>query len=114
MPAPTMSVETESIGGTYHLGAVCPADGRELATAGRFGDAWRVPDLDQVPDEEAIPQALARYPGVVGASWAPLGTGLINRPSRVRTDAGAFVLQRVNPIFDRAIHDNIAAVTRLL
>ncbi len=31
-------------------------------------------------------------------------------PARLR----AFVLQRVNPIFDRAIHDNIAAVTRHL
>src|SRR4051812_9889439 len=49
-----------------------------------------------------------------GAAWAPLGTGLINRTYRLRAAAGDFVLQRVNPIFDPAIHDNIRAVTERL
>ena len=45
----------------------------------------------------------------------PLAGGLINRSySASRRDGGDFVLQRVNPIFPREIHEDIDAVTRHL
>lgn len=43
-----------------------------------------------------------------------LGGGLINDTFAVATNRGAFVLQRVHPVFPPAIHDNIAAVTSRL
>lgn len=73
-----------------------------------------IPAMTALSDEEALPLALARFDGVAGAACEPLGTGLINRTFRVRAAAGDLVLQRVNPIFDPAIHENIRAVTRRL
>ena len=58
--------------------------------------------------------ALARFPGMAGAAFGPLGRGLINRTFLVENEAGRFVLQKVNPIFDPKIHFNIAAVTARL
>ncbi len=55
--------------------------------------------------------ALARYEGLEGASVASLGHGLINDTYRVESARGTFVLQRVNPIFGAAVHDNIQACT---
>ena len=60
-----------------------------------------------ISDEESLPVALSRYIGFDGALASPLGTGLINRTYLVRARPGDFVLQRVNPIFDPRIHDNI-------
>ena len=58
---------------------------------------------------------LAAWPGTQGAGVEPLGTGLINDTFAVQTEAGdAWVLQRVHPVFDPAIHDNIARVTERL
>ncbi len=45
---------------------------------------------------------------------APLGRGLINETHLVEGTAEPLVLQRVNPIFDPAIHHNIQAVTQRL
>ena len=58
------------------------------------------------------PRVLAAYPTLAGAAVRPFGDGLINRTYLVEGDAGRVVLQRVNPIFPAAIHDNILAVTR--
>jgi Ser/Thr protein kinase RdoA (MazF antagonist) len=45
----------------------------------------------------------------------PIGSGLINRTFEVVAQAGQrTILQQVNPIFDPAIHHNIAAVTEHL
>lgn len=52
--------------------------------------------------------------GLAGAALSPLGRGLIHLTLRVDTPSGSFVLQRVNPIFDPAIHENIRAVTERL
>lgn len=49
-----------------------------------------------------------------GAAVAPLGRGLINDTFAVGDHDGCFVLQRVNPVFDAAIHHNIVAVTEHL
>lgn len=55
--------------------------------------------------------ALERY-GLAQAEIVPVPAGLINRTYRVRaTDGRSFALQRVNPIFAPAIHEDIAAVT---
>src|SRR2546423_576438 len=48
------------------------------------------------------------------AAAAPLGYGLINKTFLVTTGGARYVLQRVNPIFDPAIHENIRAVTERL
>ncbi len=52
--------------------------------------------------------------GVGTREVAPLGRGLINDTFAVSSDAGAFVLQRVHPVFAPEIHYNIAAVTEHL
>ena len=58
---------------------------------------------------------LAAWPGTDAAEVAPLGSGLINDTFAVHTTGGdAWVLQRVHPVFDPAIHDNIARVTERL
>lgn len=49
-----------------------------------------------------------------GVAVAPLHGGLINDTFAVDSDAGAFVLQRVHPVFTPQVHDNIAAVTARL
>ena len=49
------------------------------------------------------------------ATVHPIAGGLINRSySASRRDGGAFVLQLVNPVFPREIHEDIDAVTRHL
>jgi Ser/Thr protein kinase RdoA (MazF antagonist) len=61
----------------------------------------------------AAARALERF-GLEASDLAPLGRGLINATFRVRARAGDFVLQRLSPIFDPAIHDNIRAVSERL
>ena len=67
-----------------------------------------------VDDESPIRTVLERYPDLAAATVEPLGAGLINTTYLVSAGDERFVLQRVNPIFDPAIHDNIAAVTERL
>ena len=60
-------------------------------------------------------RVLPAYPGWESASVVPFGNGLINRTYLLTGAGGArAVLQRVNPIFSPAIHQNILAVTRRL
>ncbi|MDC0721595.1 phosphotransferase enzyme family protein [Nannocystis bainbridge] len=66
------------------------------------------------PDAAAIAEALARFPELAGGAVSPLTGGLINATFAVQAPAGAFVLQRLHPIFAPQIHDNIAAVTEHL
>jgi len=65
-------------------------------------------------ETDRIEQALSCWEGFIQAIAEPLGRGLINETFKVRADRGDFVLQRVNPIFDAAIHHNIKAVTEHL
>lgn len=58
--------------------------------------------------------ALAAYRRLGLKVRAPIAQGLINQTYLVEGDGGRYVLQRVNAIFDPAIHENIAAVTRHL
>ena len=58
--------------------------------------------------------AITAWPGLGACSVAPLGAGLINATWAVEADAGRFVLQRVSPVFQPAIHDDIRAVTERL
>lgn len=58
--------------------------------------------------------ALAAYRRLRLTVRAPITQGLINQTYLVEGVGGRYVLQRVNGIFDPAIHDNIAAVTRHL
>ncbi|MBC8074385.1 MAG: aminoglycoside phosphotransferase family protein [Deltaproteobacteria bacterium] len=62
---------------------------------------------------ELARNALAAW-ALADARVAPLHGGLINDTFAVDADSGAFVLQRVHPVFPAAIHDNIAAVTERL
>jgi Ser/Thr protein kinase RdoA (MazF antagonist) len=65
--------------------------------------------LDQVLDQVLDHWALA------DATVQAIGSGLINRTFEVVTPTGhRAILQQVNPIFDPAIHHNIAAVTEHL
>jgi Ser/Thr protein kinase RdoA (MazF antagonist) len=57
--------------------------------------------------------ALADFPVAV-AGVAPFGEGLINATFAVDAHEGAFVLQRVHPVFAPQVHENIAAVTQRL
>jgi len=60
-------------------------------------------------------RVLPEYPAWVGAAFAPFGNGLINKTFLLtRPDGSRAVLQRVNPIFSPAIHQNIVAVTERL
>jgi len=60
-------------------------------------------------------RVLPEYPGWAAATATLFGNGLINRTYLLtRADGARAVLQRVNPIFSPAIHQNIAAVTRRL
>ncbi|NVB40481.1 aminoglycoside phosphotransferase family protein [Pseudenhygromyxa sp. WMMC2535] len=52
--------------------------------------------------------------GLADASVSPLGRGLINQTYLVEGAQGRFVLQKLSPIFDPAIHNNIVAVTEHL
>lgn len=52
--------------------------------------------------------------GLADASVAPLGHGLINTTFAVDRGGSRYVLQRVNPIFDPRIHENLLAVTEHL
>ena len=58
--------------------------------------------------------AIAPWPGLGASAVAPLGAGLINATWSVEADAGRFVLQRVSPVFQPAIHEDIRAVTERL
>jgi Ser/Thr protein kinase RdoA (MazF antagonist) len=66
------------------------------------------------PSAAALARALARYPALVRPDAAPLTGGLINHSFAVTTADGAYVLQRVHPVFAPEVHHNIAAVTEHL
>lgn len=59
-------------------------------------------------------EAVAAVFGLAPCQIAPLGRGLINDTFAVEAQAGAFVLQRVHPVFAPEIHRNIEAVTACL
>jgi Ser/Thr protein kinase RdoA (MazF antagonist) len=64
------------------------------------------------PDAAPDSGSLLRWFGIEPERVEPLGEGLINRTFMVRArDGGEFVLQRVNPMFEPEIHDDIEAVT---
>lgn len=58
-------------------------------------------------------RALAAYDGVAGAAVTPITGGLINETYLVElpSASGRAVLQRVSPIFGRAVHEDIEAIT---
>ena len=60
---------------------------------------------------ESPARALAAYELPAIVSISPLVGGLINETWLVETADGRAVLQRVNPIFGRAVHDDIEAIT---
>jgi Ser/Thr protein kinase RdoA (MazF antagonist) len=62
---------------------------------------------------ELAEAALAAWP-LVASRVERLAGGLINDTFAVASDRGAFVLQRVHPVFPPAIHHNIDAVTSRL
>jgi len=62
----------------------------------------------------SIARVLEHWDGLEGAAVEPLGTGLINETYRIRADRRELVLQRLSPIFDPRIHQNIRAVTLCL
>lgn len=65
------------------------------------------------PTSTELHEVLSAY-GRAAARVEPLAGGLIHRTYAVAADDGAFVLQRVNPIFAAAVHHNIAAATEHL
>ncbi|MSP25699.1 MAG: aminoglycoside phosphotransferase family protein [Myxococcales bacterium] len=79
-----------------------------------FVGAVALTALSSASMDDFVSAALARYDGFEHALVEPFGNGLIHMTNLVTSTRGTFVLQRVNPIFERAIHDNIAAVTAAL
>jgi Ser/Thr protein kinase RdoA (MazF antagonist) len=67
--------------------------------------------VSRTPASVAQAQAIVPAFGLSTARVAPLGRGLINDTFAVDADRGAFVLQRVHPVFSPEIHHNILAVT---
>jgi Ser/Thr protein kinase RdoA (MazF antagonist) len=63
---------------------------------------------------ETLTHVLARFPALAGGVPRRFGGGLINETWLVEAGAVRHVLQRVNPIFPAAIHENLLAVTRRL
>ncbi len=63
------------------------------------------------PSDTTVARALAAFPELVRPTAAPLAGGLIHNTFAVTSDDGAFILQRVHPLFAPVVHDNIAAVT---
>ncbi|MBC8131758.1 MAG: aminoglycoside phosphotransferase family protein, partial [Deltaproteobacteria bacterium] len=57
---------------------------------------------------------MPRFPIAADATIERLRGGLINQTYLISTAGARFVLQRVNPLFSPAIHDNIVAVTAAL
>src|SRR5687767_373073 len=68
----------------------------------------------EAPSAETVARALAEFPELVRPRAAPLSGGLINQSFAVTAEDGAFVLQRVHPVFAPEVHENIAAVTQQL
>ncbi|MEZ4380887.1 MAG: phosphotransferase [Nannocystaceae bacterium] len=66
------------------------------------------------PRPADLDAALAAYPELAAPVAAPLLGGLINQTFAVDDGDARYVLQRLSPIFDPAIHHNIAAVTARL
>lgn len=66
------------------------------------------------PSESVVARALAEFPALRGPSAAPLTGGLINQSFAVTAEDGAYVLQRVHPVFAPEVHENIAVVTERL
>jgi hypothetical protein len=71
--------------------------------------------LSEIDDDAITTRVLPRFPIAAGARVARFGGGLINQTFEVTEPDGCrFVLQRVNPLFPKAIHENIRAVTAAL
>jgi Ser/Thr protein kinase RdoA (MazF antagonist) len=76
--------------------------------------ATSLPVSQRAPASIELAQAALAAWELGAARVAPLHGGLINDTFAVDANAGAYVLQRVHPVFPAAIHDNIAAVTERL
>lgn len=63
---------------------------------------------------EVPAEVLARWSALAGARSRRYGTGLINETFLVEGAAGRAIVQRMHPMFDPAINDDIDAVTRHL
>ncbi|MEQ9317988.1 MAG: aminoglycoside phosphotransferase family protein [Polyangiaceae bacterium] len=59
-------------------------------------------------------RARRRWAVLEGGTTERITRGLINETHRVESPAGRFILQRLHPVFDPAMHQNIAAVTEHL
>ena len=67
-----------------------------------------------LPSAETVARALDEFPALRVTSTAPLTGGLINQSFAVTAEDGAYVLQRVHPVFAPEVHENIAVVTERL
>ena len=67
-----------------------------------------------LPSAETVARALDEFPALRVISTAPLTGGLINQSFAVTAEDGAYVLQRVHPVFAPEVHENIAVVTERL
>lgn len=72
-----------------------------------------LPSSPSVLASPSLVRALSAYDleGLTQAEVSPLGDGLINETFLVQAGAVRYVLQRVSPIFGRAVHEDIEAVT---
>ncbi|HHH31579.1 MAG TPA: aminoglycoside phosphotransferase family protein, partial [Polyangiaceae bacterium] len=62
----------------------------------------------------ALETARAHWAPLRDGTAAPIASGLINETHLVEAAAGRFILQRLHPVFDPAMHHNIIAVTEHL
>jgi Ser/Thr protein kinase RdoA (MazF antagonist) len=68
----------------------------------------------EAANEDPIAAALARYPILTAPQATPITRGLMHQTFRIDSGAERYVLQRLNPIFSLAVHENIEAVTARL
>lgn len=66
------------------------------------------------PPADTVARALDEFPALRVTSTAPLTGGLINQSFAITAEDGAYVLQRVHPVFAPEVHENIAAVSERL
>ncbi len=61
---------------------------------------------------ETVPvEVLAAWPALSGGAVTPVSIGNINRTFRVDKGDTAAIVQRLHPVFDASVHNDIAAVT---
>ena len=66
---------------------------------------------DPAAASDLRPAVEAAYPALAGGRWRRLSGGLVHATFEVEAPGGRYVVQRVHPVFDPIVHEDIEAVT---